>query len=136
MRVHCLLIFVFSQWKRICKHTFAGRRSIHDSRRDEMVISIYISRLLQAVLWTVRLIIQTAAPVPGFGKNREFEMGTERWIKSVIRGIVCLAGIVGNNRLCFRSLPKSLSFFSQAFTFLFFFLSPPFLHFIYHLWSE
>ncbi|XP_053501818.1 formyl peptide receptor-related sequence 7 [Ictalurus furcatus] len=36
-------------------------------------------------------------------------MDTERWIKSVIRGIVCLSGIIGNNWLCFSSLPKSLS---------------------------
>ncbi|TSM28188.1 C-X-C chemokine receptor type 1 [Bagarius yarrelli] len=36
-------------------------------------------------------------------------MDTETWIKSVIRGIMCLIGIIGNNWLCISSLPKSIS---------------------------
>ncbi|XP_026995124.2 alpha-1A adrenergic receptor-like [Tachysurus fulvidraco] len=36
-------------------------------------------------------------------------MDTERLIKSIIRGIMCLAGIIGNNWLCISSLPKSIS---------------------------
>ncbi|XP_060765585.1 alpha-1A adrenergic receptor [Neoarius graeffei] len=36
-------------------------------------------------------------------------MDTEHWTKIIIRGIMCLAGIIGNNWLCISSLPKSVS---------------------------
>ncbi|XP_026799496.3 alpha-1A adrenergic receptor-like [Pangasianodon hypophthalmus] len=36
-------------------------------------------------------------------------MDTANLIKSIIRGIMCLAGIIGNNWLCISSLPKSIS---------------------------
>ncbi|XP_026995168.1 gonadotropin-releasing hormone II receptor-like [Tachysurus fulvidraco] len=36
-------------------------------------------------------------------------MDTESLIKTIIRGIMCLAGIIGNNWLCISSLPKSIS---------------------------
>ncbi|XP_060765584.1 uncharacterized protein LOC132873801 [Neoarius graeffei] len=36
-------------------------------------------------------------------------MDTENWTKIIIRSILCLAGIIGNNWLCICSLPKSVS---------------------------
>ncbi|GAA6107624.1 gonadotropin-releasing hormone II receptor-like [Tachysurus ichikawai] len=36
-------------------------------------------------------------------------MDTKSLIKTIIRGIMCLAGIIGNNWLFFSSLPKSIS---------------------------
>ncbi|XP_046717633.1 uncharacterized protein LOC124393694 isoform X2 [Silurus meridionalis] len=38
-------------------------------------------------------------------------MDSVRWTRIVIRGIMCLAGIIGNNWLCISSLPKSVSQF-------------------------
>ncbi|XP_036451513.1 alpha-1B adrenergic receptor-like [Colossoma macropomum] len=36
-------------------------------------------------------------------------MDAQEWMKSTIRGFMCLSGIIGNNWLGFRSLPKSRS---------------------------
>ncbi|KAI4892111.1 hypothetical protein NFI96_002733 [Prochilodus magdalenae] len=48
-------------------------------------------------------------PVFQLERALHLEMNAKEWMKSIIRGFMCLSGIIGNHWLGFRSLPKSRS---------------------------